>query len=229
MTTPLKITPDALIKATELTPYEEFAPAQRRKAIDKDLAAINADEGVVACARDRIDSSILAIAKALRRQGEALQRICGHDQITFPFIRGIQEKLPWGAGLSGDERTRQIFAVAKKRVALTCKIEGEITDWQSIDREARKDILQQIELLSVGDRSEMGDGEAPAPRDPFTFFLNDVGRLKQSLQKCVRERPLEERTPQQLKDFLEETNWVDDQRRLAQEILLRSGTQRGAE
>ena len=200
--------------------YEEFAPAQRRQAVDKELELVCQAEATIKLNQATLEKTVVSTVNAHWQQGAALQRACGHEQITFGFVKNIMDKLPWG------ENPREVFETARARVALTCKIPKPIKNWQDIPLEARRAVLQQMELLTITERAALGDGLAPAPKDPFTFFLQDVTRLKQSLLKCVREKPLAERTPVQLQDFLADTQWLEEQREVARSLLTPAGKQK---
>lgn len=198
-----------------LATYEEFVPAQRRRAVESDLAAIARDEEVIKTERKNVETSVLKIAKAIVRQGEALQRICGHEQITFPFVRALQERLPWG------DDPRKAFEIARKRVAATCKVEGRISNLDDLSPEARRHVLQQIELLAVCERPQLTEAETADSHDPILFFVSDALRLKQSLQKCWRDKPMEQHSKAQLRDFLSSTQWLADERERATTLLRR--------
>jgi hypothetical protein len=199
--------------------YDEMARRQQSQAADKLLDQIKTDEKTIRVDCEQIHYLCTEVARAILRQGEALQALCGHEQISFAFIKSVEAKLPWGGNLKGDERTRAIFETAKKRVALTCKIDGKISSWEAVNPEARKCILHQLDLLSICERSEIGDGDAPIPADSLTHFLKDLLSMKQKMQKCWRETPLESRTREQVRIFLEETEWIESERRRARQVL----------
>lgn len=184
--------------------YEEISLVQRKGALDAELKSIAKDQEIVEANKDMVNASMVKIINACWRQGAALQRACGHEQVTFAFIKGIKDKLPWGSD------DREVFALAKGRIALSAKLKKEVKKWDELPPDFRRDVLQQMELLTPQERSAMGP--AQNIRNPLVLFLSDMTRLKQSLQKTIRLTPMEEWTDIERDEFLKDTQWIADER-----------------
>ena len=207
---------------TELT-YVERADKERRKAVAEGLKAIARDEKIVQKGLATIDRAIADTVNGMRRQGDALQSICGHNQVTFQFVKDMvcsgKAKLPWGDGTASKENLQTVFETARHRVAIAARIPGDIASWKDVAIEARRAVLCQIELLTVCGRGLLEDGVAPRPNDGLMFVFRNLGRLKHDYLKCIRLEPLEKRSRTQLEDFLEDTEWIEDQRKKAAGLL----------
>lgn len=198
-----------MIKSVEV--YEDMAVKQDKKALIADAKLICKDEKVIVAKRRVISASIIDVINAIVRQGEALQRMCKHEQVSFSFINSIADQLPWG------KDAREVFELAKRRVAIASKLKGGITSLDEIAPDNRRQILLHLGFLTSGERDS--GGAAPQLSDPFSNFLNDVVKLKQELQKCDRITPLEGRSKGQLETFLADTQWIDDYRKQAKKLL----------
>lgn len=198
-----------MIKSVEV--YEDVAAKQDRKALLADAKLICKDEKLIVGKRKVINASIVDVINAIVRQGEALQRMCKHEQVSFSFINGIADQLPWG------KDAREVFDLAKRRVAIASNLKGGIKSLDDIAPDNRRQILLHLGMLTSGERDS--GGAAPAISDPFSNFLTDVVKLKQELQKCERITPLETRSKSQLEDFLADTQWIDDYRKQAKKLL----------
>lgn len=198
-----------MIKSVEV--YEDLAVKQDKKALVADAKLICKDEKLIVGKRKVIAASIVDVINAIVRQGEALQRMCKHEQVSFSFINSIADQLPWG------KDAREVFELAKRRVAIASNLKGGISSLEEIAPDNRRQILLHLGFLTSGER----DGGGPAPRisDPFSNFLTDVVKLKQDLQKCERIAPLESRSKAQLETFLEDTQWIDEYRKQAKKLL----------
>lgn len=192
-------------------PYQDFSESQRKEAVATELAAIAADEKVIVKKRQSVNDGIVAIINAFFRQGGALQRACGHQQVTFSFIQTVADRLPWG------KDPKAVFERARRSIAITCRLEKEIEKWEDISADSRKAILTQLELLAVVGRDSMG----PVMRtnDPFVAWLADITRAKQGFQKACRMAPLETRPHEQIEEFLADTQWIADERAKAESLL----------
>lgn len=194
-----------------VVPYDEFATVQDKKALRADLKAIKLDEHLIHGKRKVMDQSVLDILNAFIRQGEALQRMSKHEQISFRFIQQILPELPWG------KNAREVFETAKRRVAFAADFKGGIKSLADIAPDSRRQLLLHLGLLTSGERG--GDGAAPAINDPFTHFLSDITRFKQDFQKCIRSKSLEDMTRPQLEDFYSSTEWVVEAREQARRLI----------
>lgn len=194
-----------------LEQYEDLAVKQDRKALMADAKLICKDEKVIAGKRKVLNATIVDVINAMVRQGEALQRMSKHEQVSFSFINSIAEQLPWG------KDAREVFDMAKRRVAFASNLKGEIRSLEDIAPDSRRQIFLHLGLLSSGERDS--GGPAPQVSDPFSKFLTDVIKLKQELQKCDRVSPLQDRSKTELENFLSDTQWVDDYRKQAKKLL----------
>jgi hypothetical protein len=198
--------------------YEDAAARQKRKAVESHIASICKAEDKIKSLRGDLQGCVLDIVNLFIAQGKALQSICGREQITFDFFNGestrcIQDKLPWG------DDSREAFAIAKRRIAIAAAFPTKVTKWDDIAPDARRNLLQQLELLTVSERGLLGDGAADRPQDTLTIFIAHVTRFKQDFLKCVREKPLQERDPEQLRDLFRKTDWVDEVRQQLKTLI----------
>jgi hypothetical protein len=200
-------------ESTTLVPvaYEDFSEAQRKAAIEKDLKSIRADEVIVQRSRTNVKREVVNYLNACIRQGDALIRICGHQQVNFAFVKDMEARLPWG------ESTKEALEIAQSRVALAKRFEGQIKSYEDISLEFRKGILQQVELLTHVERQASDSDSEPIER--FATWMAGISRFKQDLLKCWDEKPLEKRSPAQLKSFLSDTEWLALERNRAKELL----------
>ncbi|MGA2174523.1 MAG: hypothetical protein ABSH38_06035 [Verrucomicrobiota bacterium] len=83
----------------------------------------------------------------------------------------------------------------------------------------RKD--REFEREKMKERIREKKESKPPPLGKFTVFLCRVVRLKQDLQKCIRLKPLENRTREELEALLSDTQWVEEVRKLAMQSLKR--------
>lgn len=207
---------------TEMT-YNERADKDRRKAVAEGLRSIARDEKIIKQGRERLEGAVVDIVNAMRRQGEQLQMICGHAQVNFQFVKdlaaGPKLRLPWGDGSNSKENLQYVFEMARSRVSVTCRVPKEIAAWSDVAVEARRTVLCQMELLQVGSRGLIEDGQAPPPADPLVHIFDDLGRMKHNFMKCVRLEPWEDRSRQQIEDFLSDTEWIAEERAKAKGFL----------
>ena len=192
-------------------PYEEIAAEQKSAAVAKDLSAIAKDEEVIAKSREGVKNGILNYLNAACRQGQALRRICGHEQVSFGFIEGLKDKLPWGKDV------RTAWETAAARVNLSHTFEGKVLTWDDVPVESRKRILQQAELLKIAER---GPANEPVERlEIFARVRVGIVKLKEDYLKSLNEKPLAERSESQLEAFMDDTEWVPQAREQVKELL----------
>jgi hypothetical protein len=212
-------------KSTAIEPsYVERADKDRRKEVAEGLRQIAADERVIVKSRARVELEMVAMINAMRHQGETLQLICGHEQISFQFVKqfsinGEKTRLPWGDGTNSNGNLHEVFDTAKRRVALAARLPDKIERWEDVAVDSRRAVFLQLEFLQVGERGLIDDGTAPPPNDPLAFVFRDLVRLKHGYEKCLRLKPLEQRSPAQIEDFLDQTQWIEEQRAAAKRLL----------
>lgn len=207
------VKPDAPIESSVgLMTYEDASAVQRRAAIDADVEKINSLEKVVFEGKHELRNLIVKVVNAEIEQGSALQRICGHQQVNFSFIKEMAERLPWG------DKTKTALEVASGRVSLARLFENKPVTWKDIsEKHEMKCVLQQVELLMPGTRGDADLATEPLPQ--FTVFLAGFSKFKQVLQKCWAEKPLEQRSKTQLESFVSDTMWIVEEHAKAQKIL----------
>jgi hypothetical protein len=80
----------------------------------------------------------------------------------------------------------------------------------------------KIERKRLRGRFKRGPAdETVPPLDPFESLMARACRLKQDYLRCVDEVPLEEHPPEQLCEFLRDTQWLVDAREKAEKSLRR--------
>jgi hypothetical protein len=214
-----KLKPDLSVPASAIQPlaYEDSAAAQRRDAIEADVVKINQLEETVVADKKEVLALIVKVTNAMIEQGVALQRMCGHQQVNFAFMQGMEDRLPFGWGKTKESQCIALEE-AQKRVALARRFDGKPVKWAQIEElGAVKLVLQQVELLLPGTRGEM---EAGAPRmEAFSQWIGRIGSIKSDIVKSFDEKPLAKRTPQQIQDFLDATQYVEDYRNEAKKAL----------
>ena len=195
--------------------YEAAAAVQRREAIDVDVKKINDLEEKVLDGKAAARAAVLQVINAEIEQGVALQRICGHRQVNFDFMRDMEDRLPWWG--STKENQKEALESAQSRIALARRFNGKAVTWKDIEADSVKQVLQQVELLLPGTRAEMEDR---APRmELFGQWLGRISSIKADLEKSLTDKPLASRSKAQLEDFLSDTKYVEDYRHQAQELL----------
>jgi hypothetical protein len=85
-----------------------------------------------------------------------------------------------------------------------------------ITRQQRAEIKQNHNRQK---RRRKKESKAPRINDPLSRFIVAVLRLKQKLQKCWNLRPLEEHSPEQIKSFVDDTQWLIDEHERAKRLL----------
>lgn len=157
-----------------------------------------------------IESSMVALVNALREQGLLLQEITGHQAIAerdAEVWERVQGELPFD------------LIAAKKRMALARKLPEPVKTFEDA-RVVYRSVCEQVELLRVTE----GEGNPGKVQDQFTHCLNTFSLLKQKWQKVLVAYPLEQSSPQRMKTFLADTEWIVEARAAAQRML-QHGTQ----
>lgn len=195
--------------------YEDAAAVQRREAIDADVAKINTLETAIVDGKQDLRNLVVSILNAEIEQGAALQRICGHEQVNFNFMRDIGDRLPWWGNTK--EKQARALEIATSRVAMARMFAGKVITWSDIEKHEMKSVLRQVELLLPGTRGDADLASEPVPQ--FTAFLAGISKFKQMLQKCWSENPLEQRSKTQLEAFVSDTAWIVEEAAKAKELL----------
>ena len=188
--------------------YEAMQRHQKSEAVAAAIKTIHDQERAIQSERGNVKAAVVRIVNAMYRQGLALTEIVGRGQLSFGFFEPLAKDLPAGFD----------FVTAKRRIALTCKMTGEIKAWEELANDTQKEVLTQIEMLAIAQHAGVADNNA-RPNDPFTLLLNGFVKFKQEMLKATRACPLENMSRDRLADFLDDTQWVQDQRDRARELL----------
>jgi predicted Fe-S protein YdhL (DUF1289 family) len=194
--------------AQPATTYEAMQRHQKSEAVTAAIKTIHEQECAILAERGNVKAAVVRIVNDMYRQGLALQEIVGRGQLSFGFFEPLAKELPAGFD----------FITAKRRLALTCKMTGEIKAWEELANDTQKEVLTQIEMLAIAQHAGVADNNA-LPNDPFTRLLNGFVKFKQEMLKATRACPLEKMSHARLADFLDDTQWVQDQRDKALELL----------
>lgn len=199
--------------------YPAAAAEQRRAAQAADLASIRDLEGRITAQRGTMYDSLVDILNALREQGEALRRIQGGDQLDFDFLIPLQHSFPpeWG-----DKKSQH----AQFRISLSKLMPAPLTRWEEVPVDIRKRVINQLELITVpglasaGPAAGISSGGVGAPRlDEFTEFLKHMTKYKQDWVRLMGQRKLEELEPDSLQSFVDDTEWIAQERARAMKLL----------
>ena len=193
-------------KNKAVVPFEDFSTVQDRKAAKAEIGLICKFETVIVARRKSINLSIVEIVNAIVSQGEALQRLAKHEQITFAFVKQIidsgQFKFPWGTD------PREVLETAKRRIAIATNLKGGIKSLEDLAPDARRQLFLHLGLTGIGERG--GEGAAPQTGDPFNSCLVDIIRIKSSFEKAEKLAPINTLTQPKCQSFLDDTLWFVD-------------------
>jgi hypothetical protein len=207
-----RITNAEVLADRNRTSYEAASAEQRREAVAEDIAEINRLQKAIVVDNATVMKTAIRIVNAMWRQGQALQRVVGRSQLTFTFFKQFEETLPFD------------FETAKKRIALTCRMESEITQWEQLALDTQKLVMGELQMLAVraGAEAPLAHGECVGPTGVFTLLLNDFVKMKQTYLKATRAMPLDQQSPDRLQSFLDDTLWLAEERDRAAALLAKT-------
>lgn len=189
--------------------YDAAVVEQRREANAAAIEEINGLQAEVTANHGNMFKCAVRIFNAVRKQGELLQTLCGREhQLTLQSFQQFQDQLPFG------------FEDARRRIGITCRYGHDIRQWEELAVETQKDVLKQLQFIGIADAQQALSDAGARVSDPFTLFLKSVTTLKQELLKAVRATPMEEQSPERLRDFLADTQWIEEARDRAKKLLV---------
>ena len=182
----------------EIVPYVDRAAAMNKKTGAKEIDEILKAYESVEAETDVMKSSSVKAANGCRKVGILLQTLCGHEQISFQFWQNNCAKL----AAKFDYDNAKIFIAIARRMPDPAKTIADAAPVTQL-------IFQSVGLLELAERTEEHNA---APVGVFQRFLSNVTVIRQLWKKALREKPVTEWGEMERESFLNETQWIADER-----------------